>query len=166
MVAGGLLAAISMPAMVKWLAEEKILGAFEPIKDWGYDEWLMRNTIMMSEDEVNAEEDTLIRFFASKTKAELYEEALRRRIILYPCSTTEELAENEQLKEREFYVGVEHPELAETINYVGAPYRMSETDWSISRRAPLIGEHNEEIYEQEMGFSKEEMRLLKEARII
>jgi crotonobetainyl-CoA:carnitine CoA-transferase CaiB-like acyl-CoA transferase len=112
------------------------------------------------------QEDSLIRFFANKTKAEIYEEALRRRIILYPASTTEDLADNTQLREREFYVGIEHPELDETVTYVGAPYKMTETPWSISRRAPLIGEHNEEILGNELGLAKEEIRLLKEAGVI
>jgi len=166
LIAGGLLAAISMPAMVEWLAEEGMLGAFEPMKDWGYDEWLVRDVISMSREEVDAEEDTLIRFFATKTRAELYEQVLKRRIILYPVSTTKDVAENIQLKEREFWVEVEHPELGETMTYVGAPYKMIETPWRISRCAPLIGEHNQEIYEGELGISKEEVRLLKEARVI
>ena len=165
-VAGGLLAGVSMPAMVGWMAEEGMLGAFEPMKDWGYDEWLMRDPISMSREDVDAEEDTLARFFATKTRAELYEQALKRRIILYPSNTTEDLAGNIQLKEREFYVEVEHPELGETVTYVGAPYKMTETCWRVSRRAPLIGEHNQEIYGKELGFSKEEMRLLREASVI
>jgi crotonobetainyl-CoA:carnitine CoA-transferase CaiB-like acyl-CoA transferase len=43
---------------------------------------------------------------------------------------------------------------------------MSKTSCGISRRAPLIGEHNQEIYEGELGFSKEEMLSLKQAGII
>ena len=166
-VGGGLMAAISMPRMVKWMVEEGMpLGAFEPMKDWGYDDWLMRDPTSMSLEEVDAEENTLLKFFATKTRAEIYEQALNRGIMLFPSNTTKDLAENLQLKEREFYVEVEHPELGETITYVGAPYKTTETTWSISRRAPLIGEHNQEIYEGELGFSKEEMRLLKEARVI
>ena len=166
-VGGGLMAAISMPAMVGWMAEEGMpLGAFEPMRDWGYDDWLMRDPTSMSLEEVDAEENSLLKFFATKTRAEIYEQALKRGIMLFPSNTTKDLAENLQLKEREFYVEVEHPELDETITYVGAPYKITETTWMISRRAPLIGEHNQEIYEEELGFSKEEMRLLKEARVI
>jgi benzylsuccinate CoA-transferase BbsE subunit/naphthyl-2-methylsuccinate CoA transferase subunit len=166
MIGGGILAAISMPAMTKWLAEEGMLGAFEPMKDWGYDEWLMRDVFAISQEEVDYEEDTLRRFFATKTRTELYQEALRRRIILCPSSTTKDLAENEQLREREFYLEVEHNELGGTVTYVGAPYKITETPWNISRRAPLVGEHNEEIYEHELGLSREEIRLLKEAGVI
>jgi crotonobetainyl-CoA:carnitine CoA-transferase CaiB-like acyl-CoA transferase len=43
---------------------------------------------------------------------------------------------------------------------------MTEAPWRISRRAPLIGEHNQEIYEEELGLSKDETRLLKEAGVI
>ena len=167
LIGGGQLASISMPPIIRWMAEEDMLGAFEDRKDWEPKDWSEKVDFWsMTQEELDVQEDSLIRFFASKTKAEIYEEALRRRIILYPASTTEDLADNTQLREREFYVGVEHPELDETVTYVGAPYKMTETPWSISRRAPLIGEHNEEILGNELGFAKEEMRLLKEAGVI
>lgn len=167
LIGGGQLASISMPPIIRWMAEEDMLGAFEDKKDWEPKDWSEKVDFWsMTQEELDVQEDSLIRFFANKTKAEIYEEALRRRIILYPASTTEDLADNTQLREREFYVGIEHPELDETVTYVGAPYKMTETPWSISRRAPLIGEHNEEILGNELGFAKEEMRLLKEAGVI
>lgn len=167
LIGGGQLASISMPPIVKWMAEEGMLGAFEDKKDWGAKDWSEKvDAWALTQEQVDAWESSLIDFFANKTKTELYEQALKRRIILYPCSTTKDMVENIQLKEREFYVDVEHPELGETITYMGAPYKMTETTWRISRRAPLIGEHNQEIYEEELGFSQQEMRLLKEARVI
>jgi benzylsuccinate CoA-transferase BbsE subunit/naphthyl-2-methylsuccinate CoA transferase subunit len=167
LIGGGQLASISMPPIIRWMAEEDMLGAFEDKKDWEPKDWSEKVDFWsMTQEELDVQEDSLIRFFANKTKAEIYEEALRRRIILYPASTTEDLADNTQLREREFYVGIEHPELDETVTYVGAPYKMTETPWSISRRAPLIGEHNEEILGNELGFAEEEMRLLKEAGVI
>jgi crotonobetainyl-CoA:carnitine CoA-transferase CaiB-like acyl-CoA transferase len=36
----------------------------------------------------------------------------------------------------------------------------------IRRRAPLIGEHNEEIYKKELGLSAEELMVLKQSGII
>jgi benzylsuccinate CoA-transferase BbsE subunit len=166
MIAGGLLAAVSMPALVNWLDEEGMVGAFEPMKGWGYNEWLMRDPLSMSWEQIHAEENTLARFFSTKTRTELYDGAKKRRIILYPTSTVKDLADNVQLREREFYVQVQHPELGEAVTYIGAPWKASESPWLISRRAPLIGEHNEDIYCVELGFSKEEMRLLKENGVI
>ena len=167
LIGGGQLASISMPPIIKWMAEEGMLGAFEDKKDWEAKDWSEKvDAWALTQEQVDAWENSLIDFFANKTKAELYEQALKRRIILYPCSTTKDMVENIQLKERGFYVDVEHPELGETITYVGAPYKMTETTWRISRRAPLIGEHNQEIYGEELGFSEQEMRLLEEARAI
>jgi crotonobetainyl-CoA:carnitine CoA-transferase CaiB-like acyl-CoA transferase len=148
------------------MAEEDMLGAFKPMKDWGYDEWLVRDVISMTQGEVDAEDNTLLDFFAHKSRAELYEQALKRRIILYPVNTAKDLAEYTQLIAREFYTGVEHPELGATVPYLGAPFRMMETPWSISRRPPLIGEHNDEVYGQEMGYSPDEIIRFKEAGII
>jgi crotonobetainyl-CoA:carnitine CoA-transferase CaiB-like acyl-CoA transferase len=46
---------------------------------------------------------------------------------------------------RGFPVAVHHPELGRTIAYPGAPYRFNASPWTISRRAPRLGEHNDEI---------------------
>lgn len=167
LIGGGQLASISMPALVRWMAEENMLGAFEDRKDWTADDWTTKvDYWSTTQEEIDAQEESLIRFFANKTKEELYEQALRRRIILYPASTVKDVAENAQLKEREFYTQVEHPELGGSVTYMGAPYKMGETPWRISRRPPLIGEHNEEIYRSELGLSDEELRGFAEAGVI
>ena len=167
LIAGGQLASISMPPLIKWMAEEGMLGAFEDKKDWGPKDWTQKvDAMALTQEIVDAWEDSLIKFFANKTKAEIYEKAREKSMIIYPVSTTKDLAENAQLKDRNFYVEVEHPELGEVITYLGSPYKMTEAPWRISRRAPLIGEHNQEIYEEELGLSKDETRLLKEAGVI
>jgi crotonobetainyl-CoA:carnitine CoA-transferase CaiB-like acyl-CoA transferase len=162
LIAGGQLASISMPPLIKWMAEEGRLGAFEDKKDWEPKDWSEKvDYWSMVQEEIDAWEASIIEFFADKTKAELYEQALKRRIILNPASNTKDLAENIQLKEREFYIGVEHSEIGETITYVGAPYRFTETPQRVSRRAPLISEHNEEILGGELGLSETEMSRFK-----
>ena len=167
LIGGGQLASISMPPLVKWMAEEGKLGAFENRKDWDAKDWSDKEDHWSKTQEaLDAEESTLVNFFADKTKAQLYEQALKRRIILYPASTVKDLAENVQLKEREFYTEVEHPELGESVTYMGAPYKMMGTKWQISKRAPLIGEHNQEVYGEELGFSQEEILRFKEAGVI
>jgi benzylsuccinate CoA-transferase BbsE subunit len=167
LIAGGQLASISMPPLIKWMAEEGMLGAFEDKKDWEPRDWIEKiDAWSLTQETIDAWENSVINFFADKTKAEIYEKARERGMIIYPVSTTRDLAQNAQLKARDFYVEVEHPELGETITYVGSPYKMTLAPWRISRRAPLIGEHNQEIYEGELGLSPEDTRLLKEAGVI
>ncbi|HIG44437.1 MAG: CoA transferase [bacterium] len=57
----------------------------------------------------------------------------------------EEAFEDEHFKARGFQVSVEHDDLDRTVIYPGAPYRLPQSPWSISRRAPHLGEHTEEI---------------------
>ena len=76
------------------------------------------------------------------------------------------MLESTQLAAREFWQKVEHPELGTTLTYPGAFANASEAPPRISRRAPRIGEHNQEIYEQELGLSTEELKTLKQAGVI
>ena len=51
------------------------------------------------------------------------------------------------------------------MTYPGSPFKASETPLKPLQRAPFIGEHNEEIY-TELGFSKEDLVLLKESGVL
>ena len=135
-------------------------------------DWLREFDWVRSYDAATVTEDVIDRiveevsqFFLTKTKKELYEEALKRRILLFPVANTKDVYENPQLEARDFWVDVEHPELGDRISYCGPFVKLSEAPLRIGRRPPLIGEHNEEIYE-EMGISKQELPLLKQARVI
>jgi len=61
---------------------------------------------------------------------------------------------------RGFAVEVEHPELGASFTYPGAPYVFEKTPWRISRRAPRLGEHNQEVF-GEIGFSTAEIDTLR-----
>ena len=41
---------------------------------------------------------------------------------------------------------VEHPEIGRTVTYPGAAAIYTASPWQISRRAPLLGEHNAEVF--------------------
>jgi len=106
------------------------------------------------------------RFFIKYTKAELWEGAQKRGIQLYPLLTASDMLEFEQLDLRDYWEEVHHKELNATVTYPGAFVKLSDAPCKIRRRAPLIGEHNEEIYEKEFGFTKEELQVLKEGKAV
>ena len=64
-----------------------------------------------------------------------------------------------QLKERGFYVYLDHPE-AGTIAHDGLTFSLSATPGEIRQRAPLLGEHNEYVYREILGFSEDEVNQL------
>jgi crotonobetainyl-CoA:carnitine CoA-transferase CaiB-like acyl-CoA transferase len=92
--------------------------------------------------------------------------AVKYRVTLYPLNSTAAILESAQLEARGFWVDVDHPELGTTIKYPGAFTWASESPLCISRRAPLIGEHNQEVYQTELGISDGEMKALQESGVI
>ena len=112
-------------------------------------------------------EEGIDRFFMSRTKLELFNAASKYEAIeLYPMANTKDVLESVQLAAREFFVELEHPELGTSITYPGSFIKTTEAPPRVSRRAPLIGEHNQEIYEEELGISKEELVILKQVKVI
>ena len=97
------------------------------------------------------------RFLMSHTKAELFEGAVKRRILLFPVATTKDIMQNTQLQARGYFRQVFHPDLSTTITYPGPFVRASATPLQLRRLAPKIGEHNAEIYHHDLGLTREEL---------
>ena len=58
----------------------------------------------------------------------------------------EEAFEDGHFKARGFQVPVHHEDIDRTIVYPGAPYALTGSPWAISRRAPKLGEHDDEVF--------------------
>lgn len=101
--------------------------------------------------------EPISKFLLSKTKSELYNVALEKRLLLAPAQTVEEIRKDPQLKARDYWVTVEHPELNDKIVYCGPPVKLSEAPWRIQKRPPLIGEHTCQVFEEIKTFSKKEI---------
>ena len=99
------------------------------------------------------------------TKEEIFQMAQAARVPLAPAYTSEEIVKSRQLTEREYLVEIDHPVIG-TARYPGAPYALSETPWRIVRRAPLLGEHNQEIYCGKLGYDKRDLIQLAQAGVI
>ncbi len=147
--------------LVGWITEEGM--ADDWLKNF---DWESFSHFTTTQEIIDRMEEQTISFFMTHTKAEIMTGAIKYRIMLYPISSAADLLESPQLAAREFWAELEHPELGTTITYPGAFANASETPPRISRRAPLIGEHNREIYEQELGISREELLTLGQAGVI
>ena len=78
----------------------------------------------------------------------------------------DELVDEGHLNDRGFWVEVPHPELDRSFKYPGPAGIYNGSPWRISRRAPLIGEHNEEIYCGELGLQRTELAYLAESGVV
>ncbi len=96
--------------------------------------------------------------------ADLYKAAQERRICFAPVNTMADLLASAHLKAREFFTQVSH-QVAGTLTYPGAPFKVSEAGWAIHRPAPTLGQHNTEVYGR-LGLSAVEQESLRQQRVI
>jgi benzylsuccinate CoA-transferase BbsE subunit len=148
-------------ALVEWMESSGVDSGILKDIEWekfGWDE--------INEDIAQEINEILGKFFLKHTKAELFEGAVKRGIQIVPACTAKETLEFPQLTARDYWTEINHPELGTTLTYPGGFVRATETACQIQRRAPLIGEHNQEVYGKLLGLSKAELRALKQSRVI
>ena len=105
-------------------------------------------------------------FTASRTKAELLRLAIERGFLITPVSTVRDVVESPQLRAREYFQPLEHPELGRSFVYPGPFARFSDSPIRYRRRPPTVGEHNEAIYRGELGLSESRIAELARAGVI
>ena len=159
-ILGGLTGAKTSRELITWMEEE------------GMGDEYMRNLDWESFDMGTVTQDVLDRiakpigeFFLSRTRKEILEAAIKRNISICSLSSMEDLVNDRNLKERNFWTEIDHPELGIKIPYPLQFAEMSETSIATRFRAPLIGEHNSEVY-GEIGLSSQDLILLKQAGVI
>ncbi|MFC1870327.1 CaiB/BaiF CoA transferase family protein [Chloroflexota bacterium] len=109
---------------------------------------------------------TLEHWTMTHTTAELFELGQLMRLPWAPVTSPAAAANSPQLKARDFFIPVVHPEASTSFTYPGTPYKFSGTPAKIRRRAPFIGEHNEPVYHRELGFSQQELDELASRNVI
>jgi benzylsuccinate CoA-transferase BbsE subunit len=110
--------------------------------------------------------DLFISDFMSRLAVDaVYREGQSRHIAITPVNSAEAIAHDPHLASREFFEELVHP-TAGRLTYPGAPYRHSETNWRIQRPAPTLGQHNREIYLEELGISDAALRDLRAEGVI
>ena len=105
-------------------------------------------------------------FAAHLTRDEMAYGAQERGLNWGSIRAPDELVDEGHLNDRGFWVEVPHPELDRSFKYPGPAGIYNGSPWRISRRAPLIGEHNEEIYCGELGLQRTELAYLAESGVV
>lgn len=148
-------------ALVDWMDSKGMAPEFLKKKDWS-----SFNIAQITQEEIDEMEAPIARFFAGVTKKEFFAEVIKRGMLGYPVATVEEIFQDPQLKARGFWQEIEHKELGLSLSYPGPFAQFSEAFCGIHRRAPLVGEHNEEIYCGELGMEKTELEKLKREGVV
>jgi crotonobetainyl-CoA:carnitine CoA-transferase CaiB-like acyl-CoA transferase len=107
----------------------------------------------------------MLEFTAKYTMAELFEAGDREGVPIAPIYNLADFANGPNAKAREFFVEMDHP-VAGKFDCPGAPYKWTGTPCRIGRPAPCLGEHNERVYIQELGLTKDDLAALRLAGVI
>ena len=158
---GGPIGAPANRALSQWIDEEGMENPLSQVTNW---EELDR--FSMPQQMHDAFQDTISKFFLKRTKKEIAEEGLKRGINAVIASDPADVLSNSHLIARNFWIGLEHPELGVALNYPRHFFLCSKTENYVRRPAPNIGQDNNEIYGKELGLSSTEIAALKETKVI
>ncbi len=111
-------------------------------------------------------DDLLVEAAKDRTMGEMFKTASEQyRMLFGIVQTPADLAACAQLEARDFYQEVEHP----VIGTIKVPFRlwnMTETPARYRRPAPLLGQHNLEVYGEILGYTEDDVMRLRQAGVI
>ena len=109
--------------------------------------------------------DRMRPWLMTRTKEEVFGEGQMWRIPFAPVYSNEDILHSPQYQARDSFTEMEHPVLGRVVQ-PGAFFRMSETPWQIKSPAPLLGQDNEELYGELLGYDKRDLVKLRQACVI
>ena len=104
--------------------------------------------------------DLLLQGLAQWDRKALHQASGERRLVFGMAQDAGDLHECPHLHEREFFRTVSHP-VAGEVDYPGMGPRLSGMEYKVRRHAPLLGQHNAEIYGDKLGCSPAELAQLR-----
>ena len=157
---GGQQGAKTCYRLVQWMEEAGMANEF--LRNYKWEEFDMATATQELIDKISK---PIAEFFMTRTKKEALDAAMSKNISICPLMGNRDLLDDPNLAARKFWTPIEHPELNATIRYPRQFAQSSENEMSTRCKAPVIGEHNDEIY-GELGLSGERIDSLKKAGVV
>ena len=108
--------------------------------------------------------DAIEAFTTARTKEEIAA-VLGGKVPFGPVYTAAEIFADPHYAVREMLVDVEQPGSARPVKIAGVPIKLSDTPGAVRRRAPLLGEHTEEIL-LATGYTERDIKGLRETKAV
>ncbi|MDH3678541.1 MAG: CoA transferase [Acidimicrobiia bacterium] len=130
--------------LFEWIHEEGMCADSDLEIDWlNFVEGVQSGRI--DPGEYDRIQDVAAEFTATKTKAELLQAALDRKLLIVPISTVGDVVESEQYEAREFWRHIEVPALGRSVKFPGPFARFSETPMQLTSPPPALGADTEAV---------------------
>jgi crotonobetainyl-CoA:carnitine CoA-transferase CaiB-like acyl-CoA transferase len=118
---------------------------------------------LLGVDELN--ESMIDEWIAGKSTQEIVNQLVEVGVPVGKVMDLDEAQNTPQAKARNMFVKVDHPVLGEIVE-PGFPIKFSNTKGDLSTPAPLLGEHNMEVFTQLLGLSSERYNELRKKGVI
>lgn len=104
-------------------------------------------------------------FVRAHPKQYIYERSQEHRVLAGMVSTAQDISASPQLAARDWWNEIEDRGRGKTLRYPGPPWQLEGTPATLRRPAPLLGEHNEELF-VELGLAPGEIAALARAGVV
>lgn len=128
-------------ATERWLVEEEI-----DAPAWRGRDWKAYNHNDLTQEQIDALSEPLKELFRRKGMRELFDESIARGVMLAPVNDSREIANSAQLRSRDFFVEVDDRARGLRYELPARFARMAAHETDVRFAAPLLGQHNDEIY--------------------
>ena len=144
-----------------WQEAMKVLNFFDILTENG-----LIDLGLAFESEIKKTEilDKLAELFSTDTRDNWISILRKADMISTHVNTMLEASDDPNIKENNYVTEVWYPELNKNMKVHGTPWKFSKTPANI-RRAPKLGEHNNEIL-SDLGYTKGEIESLKDEKVI
>jgi crotonobetainyl-CoA:carnitine CoA-transferase CaiB-like acyl-CoA transferase len=157
---GGMAGRHTNQQLAAWMYEEGMA------PKWFMDiDWSTFTVTDIDQKAVDRLEAPIARFFSTLTKQEFLAGAMERQILGYPVATVEDIYEDEQLRARQFWHEANDPDSG-ALKHPGGFAIFNSERLQIRHLAPRIGEHNREVYENDLALSGREIAQLQVEGVI
>ncbi len=109
--------------------------------------------------------EIMAQWCADKTKAEILELLESAKLPAAPMHSTQDVLEDPHIAAMGYLKRMAFPGTSKDVPIIETPFRMSATPGEIRRRAPLLGEHTDEVL-GEIGYDTAEIAALRDRSIV
>ncbi len=138
---GGQMGAVSNPALTKWMDEEGLASQY--MKDLDWPRLDLGRTPQEEVDQGIVQ--PVAAFFARRTQRQLWDEGVKRRVMVYPVNDASGVLAEAQLQEREFWVRLAHPAFEQELTLPGPFVKTEQNLCAVRGAAPTLGQHTQEV---------------------
>jgi benzylsuccinate CoA-transferase BbsE subunit len=125
-------------------------------------DWTTFDNTTLTQAQVDELETAIAPFLRSLTKAEFFDEVVKRKMLGYPVSDASDSLADPQLAARDFWRSLSPAEGLPPLPFPGGFALFDGERPMVRRPAPRVGEHNAEIY-REVGVGPDELVRLRQA---